>query len=47
MRIAERAADDMKRKAEQVAEDMKRQVGDMSEELREVKALLKQLATAQ
>ena len=47
LRIAERAADDMKRKAEQVAEDMKRQVGDMSEELREVKALLKQLATAQ
>lgn len=47
LRIAERAADDMKRKAEQVAEDMKRQVEDMSEELREVKALLKHLATAQ
>ena len=35
------------RKAEQVADDMKRQVGDMSVELREVKALLKQLAAAQ
>ena len=50
LRKAEEAADDMKqqlRKAEEGADDMKRQVGDISGELREIKALLKQLAVAQ
>ena len=47
LRNAEEVAADMKRKAEQAAKDMKRQVGDMSGELHEIKALLKQLATAQ